>query len=270
MAYTIELVGESFTSGRNAQGRRRYQVHGTTDRATAYALAAAGSPTTQGGLIRQNVHIEQEGNDIWKADVQYGIAEQGEAGDVSWSFDIGSEGFHITNGLEHVASFVASGTAPDHKGAIGVRQDGSGTTVEGVDIKLPVFTWEETYYAPYSTVASYGFIQTLEATVARINDAAWRIWAKGELLLLGVSGAKRGEEPVGLTYRFAVSRTKTSMTIGDITGVDKEGHNYLWIEYEQKDDAAADKLTSRPLAVHVERVYDYADFTALGLPDPWA
>jgi len=206
----IEVVGESFTGGANAQGRRRYQVHGTTDRAMAYALAMAAAPMVQGGLIRQNVHVEQEGDDVWNADVQYGVMEQGEPGDVSWSFDISTENFHLTNALAHVQSYPAN----DH--------------------------------------------------------ASWRIWAKGELLFLGAAGAKRGEEAVGMTYRFASSKSKAGMTIGDIGGVDKEGHHYLWVQYEKQEDAGANKLVPRPLAVHVERVYDYADFAALGLTnDPW-
>jgi len=267
--YTIELVGETFTGGANAQGRRRYQVHGTTDRALAYALACTASPTLQGGLVRQNVSIEQLGDDVWQADAHYGVMEAGNAGDVSWSFEIGVESFHITNALEHVATYPAGG--PDHKGAIGVRQDGSGRTVEGVDIKIPVFTWEETHYVNYETVASHGFVQTLEETTAKINDAAWRIWTKGEILFLGASGSKRGEEPVAMTYRFAVSQSLVNQTIGTITGISKEGHNYLWVEYENEEDAGADKLVSRPKAVHVERVYDYADFTQLGLAnDPWS
>jgi len=52
--------------------------------------------------------------------------------------------------------------------------------------------------------------------------------------------------------------------------VDKEGNDYLWIEYEPSEDATANALTNRPKAVHVERVYDYTDFSALGLPDPWS
>jgi len=264
----IEVVGESFTGGANAQGRRRYQVHGTTDRAMAYALAMAAAPMVQGGLIRQNVHVEQEGDDVWNADVQYGVMEQGEPGDVSWSFDISTENFHLTNALAHVQSYPAN--APDCKGAIGVREDGSGVGVDGVDIKIPVFTWEETHYVSYETVANHGFIQTLESTTAKINHASWRIWAKGELLFLGAAGAKRGEEAVGMTYRFASSKSKAGMTIGDIGGVDKEGHHYLWVQYEKQEDAGANKLVPRPLAVHVERVYDYADFAALGLTnDPW-
>jgi len=270
MAYVVELVGQEVTKGRNPQALLKYQVRGTEDKATAYGLVLAASPTVTMGLVRENARVVEEGGGIWAGTVIYGTMEQGEPGDISWSFNIGVENFHITNALAHVQSYAAAGTPPDHKGAIGVRQDGSGRTVEGVDIKVPVFTWEETHYASYETVASHGFIQTLESTTAKINDAPWRIWDKGETLFLGTSGAKRGEEPVGLTYRFASSRTKTGMTIGDITGVDKEGHHYLWIEYEKKEDGAANTLTDRPLAAHVERVYDYADITALGLPDPWA
>lgn len=270
MAYSVELVGQKIKKGKSPSGSSRWEVYGTDSKELAYSLIHAASPAIWSGLVKQNIDVDEVGNGEWKGLVQYGVMEMGEEGDTTWSFEVGTESFHITHGLDHVNSYVEAGTAPDHKGAIGVRKDGSGVTIEGCDILIPTFHWDETYYAAYETVASHSFITLLENTVGKINSATWRIWAKGELLLLGVSGSKRGEEPVALTYSFASSRTKTDLTIGDITGVTKEGNDYLWIEYEKKEDNTANALTARPIAVHVERVYDYANFADLGLPDPWS
>lgn len=119
-------------------------------------------------------------------------------------------------------------------------------------------------------MATHAWVQTHEALVCTVNQAPFRIWQQGELLLLGVAAQKQAETLVPVTYTFASSRTKTDMTIGDVTGVDKEGHHYLWIEYWSEEDATAKDLVHRPKAVHVERVYDYADWaTYLPLPDPW-
>jgi hypothetical protein len=272
MSVVIEEIGQELARGQSPSGRRRLQITGTDDKTTAYSLAAAATASIWGGLVKQNVRVREVGDSIWKAEVQYGVAEQGESGDVSWSFEIGSETLHITQAVEHIASYAPDGeTAPDHKGAIGVRRDGSGVTVDGTDIIVPVFTWEETHYVAYETVASHSYIETLEQRVATMNSGAFRIWESYELLLLGVSGAKRGEEPVALTFRFASSRTESNIAVGDdITVAEKKGHDYLWIEYQQEDDDVSKTLTSRPLAAHVERVYDATDWSSLGLPDPWS
>jgi hypothetical protein len=268
MSVVIELVGQQLE---DQQGLLVYQVHDVADAVTARALVNGLAPAIWSSLIKQDVRIRERGGGVWEGDVPYGTLERPEAGSVSWSFEIGTHTLHITQALEHVHSYVASGVAPDHKGAIGVRHDGNGQSVEGVDIYVPVFTWEETHYFDAAVVATHSWIQTHESLVATINQAPFRVWGKGELLLLGVSGAKRADQAVPVTYRFASSKTKTNMTVGDITGISKEGHHYLWIEYEPVAQTSSKTLTSRPRAVHVERVYDYADWAAnLPLPDPWS
>lgn len=269
MAVVIDLVGQRLGKGQNASGTCRYQVQGTEDKILAYSLVHAASPAVWANLVKQNVDIDEIGGGVWDGRVKYGVMEAGNEGDVTWSFEVGSQSIHVTQAAEHIETYVASGNKPDHQGTIGVRRDGSGQTAEGCDILIPTFHWEETYYVAYETVATHAFINGLEAAVGKINNNSFRIWAKGELLLLSVSGAKRGEEPVGLTYRFASSRTKTNFTIGDVTGITKEGHHYLWIEYQEKEQGTTE-LVLPAKAVHVERVYDYASFSGLGLPDPWA
>jgi len=142
-------------------------------------------------------------------------------------------------------------------------------TVDGCDVHVPIFSWEETHYVKLQNITP-AYIETLEELVATTNEDPFRIWGKGELLLLGVNGSSRGEKDVGITHRFACSRTKTNLTVGDVTGIDKEGHHYLWVEYEPVDDTVSKALTNRPKAVHVERVYEYGDFAQLGLVDPWS
>ncbi len=282
MTVIIEVVGQELRKGQNPSAIRRYQIQGTTDKATAYALVNAASPIEWEGLIKQGVSVEEAGEEIWDGNVNYGISSGGMGGggdpsdprNIGWSFEIGTMGLHITQARSHVQSYDVDGNIPDrHKGAIGVRKDGSGNKVEGVDISIPQFQWEETHFVAYETAASHAFIQILENAVGKINEDAFRIWGPKELLLLGVSGAKRGEEPVGLTYRFASSRTRTNLAVGDITVAEKLGHDYLWIEYEKKEDAAGNVLTAVPIAVHVEQVYQDHDWTAAGLtallPDPW-
>lgn len=272
MSY-FELVGQETSEGKDPKGRQVWRVTDVSSATTARSVGWAAAPVVFDGLLKQEAHIVELGADQWDVEVTYGRIGAPDVDNISWSFEIGTSQLHITQALAHVQSYVESGTPPDHKGAIGVVSDGlGGQKSEGCDVLVPVFTWEETHNLPAATVASTAWITSMEALVACINQSAWRIWAKGELLLLGISGshAKTLDRLVPVTFKFASSRSKTNLTIGDITGVDKEGQHYLWIEYEVTEDTSANSLTNRPKAVHVERVYDYAAFSDLGIGDPWS
>jgi len=272
MAITIEKVGEELNDN---GGRRVYQVLDVTVALTAYSLIDALAPVIWNGLIKQNVTVRELGKNVWEGEVPYGILERAEEGSIDWNFKIGTSSLHITHALAHVKSYDKDGaiTDPDrlHQGAIGVRNDGNGQSVEGCDVLMPVFSWSETHFFPYATVATHSWISTHEALVATCNQASWRIWAAGELLLAGVSGNKRGQQPVAVTYDFLSSRTVTGLDVGEISGIGKKGHEYLWVEYAPEEDTTSKRLTQRPIAVHVEQVYQEADWAAnLPLPDPWS
>ena len=103
---------------------------------------------------------------------------------------------------------------------------------------------------------------------APVNNAAWRVWSPGEVRILGVSGSPSGENQVELNFNFAAEPNITGLEIGTITGIDKRGWDYLWVEYDTT--VAALRMVKRPFAVHVEQVYGYGNFAALGLTNvPW-
>ncbi len=267
MAVVIDLVGDQLTKGKSPKGRLRYTVDGAATATEAYQLVNAVSPVSFSGLVKQDIDVEEIGTGYYECAALYGIAEMGQPGQApTWSFEIGTENFKLTQ--SRGTRNYPTGTDCDHKGAIGVRKDGHGSTIEGADIFIPVFTWEETHCYPAATVASYAFLQLAEGLVAHTNVNPFRIWQACELILLGISGASRGEEAVPVTFKFASSRTRLAFSIHDITGIDKKGWEYLWVEYWPKENSTA--LTSRPKAVHVEQIYEEADFTALGLADPWS
>ena len=269
-AYSVELVGSrEGTQGPNPSLVLRYLIRGTDDDVLVRALANAGSPVTYDQLLKQQIHTQQEGEEWWLADVQYGTSQLGEAGSVQWSFEIGGGGSqHISQSLETVGKYVNSGTAPDFKGAIGVRRDGNGQAVDGLDIDLTTFAWSETHHIAYALVTP-AYINTLYLLRGKVNDAAWRIFSKGEVRLISVSGSARGQRTVPITFGFEASHNTTGLTVGDITGIAKEGWQYLWTFYEDVEDQTAKELVKNPKAAYVERIHEYGDFADLGLPDPW-
>lgn len=273
---TFEIVPQQVSVGQRVAGCREWTVFGTENIAVAYQLAKAASPTVWENLFRQQIDMEEEGPGAWRATIQYGTLGPRDPDDpnsTTWSFEITGQKTHITHSLAHIETYNDTGATgptfdPDHNGAIGVQDSGNGKQVQGCDVFVPMFSWEETHYVNYDVITP-SYVQTLESLVATMNASTFRIWSARELLLLGVSGAKRAQQPVGLTFRFASSRTTANRTIGDITVTEKKGWDYLWVEYEKADDGSGN-LTTQPKAVHVERVYDEGDFSALGLADPWS
>ena len=268
-AYTVELVGSrEGTQGQDPSLILRYLVRGTDDDFMVRALANSTSPDTYDSLVKKQIHTIQEATEWWLADIEYGARPVGIPGTGEWSFEIGGGAtIHVDHSLETVNRYP-DGSKPDYKQAIGVRRDGNGLAVDGLDIDLTTFRWSETHHLDYSLLTP-AYVNTLYTLRGRVNDKAWRIFAKGEVLLDAITGAARGEWTVPITFSFAASHNVTGLTIGDITGIDKEGWQYLWIQFEDVEDNDTHLVLKRPKHVFVERMKEYGDFDLLGLPDPW-
>ena len=85
------------------------------------------------------------------------------------------------------------------------------------------------------------------------------------MLFLGASGSKTGVEHWEIAFKFAASPNVTNLDVGGITVSSKKGWEYLWVRFRDADDAAAKSLVKRPAAAYVERVYESADFSTLGI-----
>ncbi len=239
----------------------RYVIRGTDDDATANSALLAASPVLYGGLIWQSLHTERIAEDAWEGSVRYGLLEPPETGDSSFSFDTGGGSQHVTQALTTVGSYAAPGqAAPNFKGAIGVTPG----SVDGVDITVPVYNFAETHYIDTLLVTA-GYKATLFFLTGTVNNAPFRGFAAGEVLFLGASGSKRGQDDWEITYRFAASPNVTGLVVGDITGIAKKGWEYLWVRYQDEEDTAAKALVKRPVAAYVEQVYPLGDFSGLGI-----
>jgi hypothetical protein len=236
-----------------------YMVAGTEDDAAVRTLVESTIPAFYGGLVFQTYHIAHLGGGVWEVTARYGKEEPEEPGGSSFGFDTGGGTNHITQSLATINKYAPPGkTAPDFKGAIGVATD----SVEGVDITIPVFNFTETHIFLTSFVTQAYKIALFNLT-GKVNNAGFRGFAANEVLFLGASGSKRGADDWEITFRFAASPNVVGLTIGDIAGVDKKGWEYLWIRYADAEDENV--LIKRPIAAYVEKVYDLADFSGLGI-----
>ncbi len=106
---------------------------------------------------------------------------------------------------------------------------------------------------------------TLFFLTACVNNDAFKGFAPGEVLFLGASGTQRGQEDWEITFKFAASPNATGLVIGEITGINKKGWEYLWVRYADAEDTTAKVLVKKPIAVYVEQVYPMAAFAGLGI-----
>jgi hypothetical protein len=238
---------------------------GTTSRTIAQALAAGYSPTIYSGLYRSNIALDHLGSDVWNVDVTYGPYEkkEPEVGDFKWSFQTGGGTKHLTQSISTIARYPAA-TAVDHKGTIGLNENGD---VEGVDIPDVAFEWTEDRKL---LLASYGWTYSsiVGGLTYKVNDAAFRGLPIGSVLFKGATGSQSAKDPLILemTYTFAYSPNVTNKIVGEITGIAKKGWEYLWVEYNTEDGGLdAKKLPKRPTQVNIEQVYESGDFSLLGI-----
>ncbi len=278
MPATVEEFGKT----RKAKGstvNRVFGIKGVDTEAEAMAALLADSPTSIGAKHRQNdeCDVDELGPGVWVGTAYYAPASTtNQAPDsFSLSFDISGLTQRIQCSLETIGSYAASGagTPPDYKGAINVQSDG---TVEGTDIIVPYFTLKTMYTTVDEDAVDEGYIVTLGNIVGTVNDATFKGFASGTLLLTGVSGQKRfivGGSESGedvwvwdLAFSFAVSANKSSLTVGGITGIVKNGWDFLWVSYREEKDTTANVMVKRPKFAYVERVYEYTNYGALGLP----
>ena len=276
MSITLrELVSSRAVTSelRSASITLEHLVLGSLDEDDVLVAVRAGTPPLWGKLQRKKISIAHQGGGCWLASTEYGPPESPEqplggtppaepgASDplgYEWSFDTSGQTQHITqsrNTSEKVKR--GGGAAEDLEGAIGVSKDG----VQGTDIVVPKLEFSITRNFTFVTLDYLRKVRDLTGTV---NNDTYFGFPKGEVLFQGAQGQGATDKPPRITFRFAVSKNRTSVFVSDqIEITSKKGWEYLWVAYE--DAAGTSSIISRPKAAYVEEVYEYADLTQLGL-----
>jgi len=235
----------------------------------AEAPATITDPVWLRTLIRGAMQWERIGFELYDFTITYidllayDKKREIDTGEIRWSGSTTGGTLRIVSSLETLDSYAPSGeTAPDFKQAIGVTSEGGDP--EGVDIVVPAskFTCEFRHPLASCTVAFQALLETMTGT---INDATFYGRPAGEVLFLGADWAVGTKADPSFTYHFVRMPNLSSQTIGDITGISKRGHDYLWVLFESEVDDAAKFLAKRPKAVYVERIYLETSFAALGI-----
>lgn len=238
----------------------RYYLDGTADEQAAKDHVAANTATTYEGLRRRDMRVEpvwvdtNAGAGHWDVEVVYV-----EDHSTLVAFDTTGGTQHLTYSLQTIAAYPNPG-APDCKNAIGVTKEG----VEGVDVVMPVYAWTETFYKDDADVTQE-YRGKLFNLTGKTNNATFHGCNAGECLCFGFQGSRMEDGQWEITAHFRGSPNRTNLQVGDITGIDKKGWEYLWVMYAKEVDETASMTVFRPVAVYIERVCDSADFTDIGI-----
>jgi hypothetical protein len=267
MAATLHelFAGRTETLGDKPKAELAYVVLGAADEDEVRALAISQIPADYQGLYRKTVTLDERLNaSTWKVVAVFEAPEppQQDNPESTFAFDTGGGTQHITQSLQTIGRYGPSASA-ELGGAIGY----DGQNVAGVDITIPIYQFSETHYlAP--GVVTQGYKLTLMALTGAVNSAPFRGFQAGEVLFMGASGTRRGVDPDDrweIAYKFAASPNQSNLAVGSITGIQKRGWDYLWVQYGDDVDATAKVLIKKPIAVYVEQVYAFASFAGLGI-----
>jgi hypothetical protein len=179
------------------------------------------------------------------------------------SFDTSGATVRVFTSKATIAKYPS--TSGDFKGLVGVNREGE---AEGVDIVIPGLKITITARLARANVTG-AYVKTLARLTGTVNVAAFYGFDVEEFLFLGATGEVAAKTDPEIQFNFLASENVTGLVFGDISGVAKKGHEYVWIQYkDEKDSVATPKiLVQRPAAVYVERLYASADWSALGIGD---
>ena len=229
----------------------------------------ATAPATYDGLPQKNIRRTQETETVYKWTVEYRLDQnQVQPSDPTTSTYNVVLAFNMIGGTEHVTTaydttgYVGSGgTVVGVQKSIGI--DLKTGQVRGVDKIAPVCDFSLTTQFANSIVTNT-YMANVKSLVGKTNNATFYGNAIGEVLFKGARGQKRGNDRWELSFEFAANENKTGLTIGDITGVDKKGWEYLDVLYK---DSPTLKIANRPVQVpaqvNVHQVYLSGDFSLL-------
>jgi hypothetical protein len=241
----------------------RYKAIGEVSDATVGTYALFATPasvfTPIGQLWRKDLQLTPDGYAQYKVAVNY-EQKKHNTGEWTFSFDTTGATFKLKIAREHLGTYFPPGTPladtnPNH-GAIGRKLDGE---CEGADIVVPALKLSVTFRFPVGIV-SIPYVKILAGATGCTNSSPFLGFNAGELLFLGATGADGSSAETEVGFQFAASKNQSGLQLGDITGIVKSGHAYLWVEFEPDVDSGGKSVVSKPLRVNVERVYDAIDF----------
>lgn len=253
------------------KARREYRLWYATGADEAEAYLAINLPTSivsfTDTLYITNLEMTPDDRDnrVFTVAADYSTdppADRSEVGTETVSFDLASQTVKTKVSPLTVSNYTTPGEpALNFKGGIGWN----GENFEGADRFVEAFSFSVTKILANAAITN-SYIKAIRDTAFRWNSTVFRGHAPGECLFVGAGGAPRDSKTYSVTFKFLGSSNASGLSFGDISGVSKQGWDYLWTFFDSYEDTTAHYITSRPRSVHIERLYTSANFvTNLGL-----
>ncbi len=231
------------------------------------------------GLIGKDYTVEWLANDIALITVPYEqqVPQTNDrnrpTGSKKLTINSGTTSQNVKTSLatvgEYAAAWLTAGGAdpdmPDFDNAVNVDES---KAVAGVDINIGVYSFTLTEYRATASVTE-AYLDSLDALKTKTNVGTYvatdgkitRTFAAGTLLYLGYTLGERSEDDYEIVHNFEASPNVTGFSVGDIPGIAKKGHEYLWIVFQ--DRLFDDNVNKVPWYAKVEKMYDTGNFSVL-------
>ena len=230
MATIENWESRTIRSGGGDEVTLSFDIVGSNDDATAIIDLETNAPATWRGLPQHSYSLSWKSLGVWSAEVIYRLQtnpqnqqEPANVGSTTGqvSLSIGGETVTRTYSDQTVNSYGTN--PPDHNQAIGVGTDGS---IDGCDVLVPTATYSEThYFLPASLTQTYR--KTVIELTGTVNDDTWKTFDAGSVRFDGAEFSLSDGRQVVATYNFSISPNVTGLTVGSVSGIDKDGWDYL-------------------------------------------
>lgn len=271
MAYVTEAwEAESFEvnlfDSDKSSASKNYIVHDAASESEAIDAVRIEAPKSYHGIPASSISLSERLTEtLWKVEVSYSYNDDanvsGRTSDDDTSGNTDSYTFEISAGtkrvvwpVRHKHTYPATAPAP----TAGIN-DG-----EGADIIMPVAKFSETHSLS-AVQCSTRYRKDLASMVGKINTYKFKGYSPGQVLFYGASGGRTGLENWTVSFEFMTQEEQRNITIGDISGIQKDPWDLLWCQYSEEESADRSQIVKKVKAVHVEQVYEEDDFGKLGI-----
>jgi len=262
-----ELAGRSGSdSADNNTGERSWLIRGTTDpilaRTTLVAFAVETSLYSYDGLGLKSMSwspYPEGGEAAWTFVASYDFTP--EPGEFTISVDTSGATVNVQQAFAQVRFDAPGETGPDYGESINVDADGNPRGVEKIIPSLKINV--RARIAERFVVNALAYAKTIASYTGKVNGSSYLGFDEGELLFKGASGDVVTENNPVLSFAFEASPNATGLTIGNISGISKEGWDFIWFDWAQKNDAAAGLKTTTARSAYVATIYEKTDFAGL-------
>lgn len=269
----IRGIGDtaSLTAGLVGAIDQAYHVFNATtaDDATealrTYLQQTYGLTPTLGSLTLDNIAVGERTEDFYDCTAswrRFARREQPAVGESQFEFSLAVQPVRVKVPVGTVTVYK-SAQAADWQPQI-INDIGDGEEPDGVEVFEPTYDESVTAWVQTSTLTQ-AYRTQLKRAIGKTNSTAFKGWQPGEVLLMGVSGTRRGQNDSELNFRWSVRENQDDITIGDVTGIQKKGWQYLWPRSEARGGTDA-PIVKTVTHVAVATVFREYDFNLLNIP----